>query len=491
VKILKVFKIIKDISNKLWGNIDKSRIWQLLKQGIEESSQGITEAVREVYAVVKTDINKSLTETDCWGPHHEVAEDGSIQLNRSGLVAAAAAIAGARTAPSLTPSQIEQAKQHLLNHYNEIDLPIPVSLGGKGETVSLKALVTGEIRVSDVPLASWVDLNALKVGDSDPLEVVVKVPAGKSKRDWNYMPEALQRIVGEVMRQGLPGFQGHQKPEDVDHEFPIPVTHWVGAMWKNGAAYFRGVVDKAADDLKRWIRAKTVRTVSIFGIPKLQQVSGETRVVDYHPLSIDWTPLGRAGMPTEIVAIGEMDEIIIGGVDPIMKWSEILAAIRAGFAAGEITKSQVLQLASELGFKVQDIAGEMDANWYKSITVTGETLDKVKKALNINGEMDVVKVAEDAGKALVEQNKSAHIKLLDGVLKEKVTGEMAQGLIKKMLIVPENATKEQIAGEIDKLLADASVKEAFSKLHVDKPVHVGGGSGNSTGGLLVTKKVSI
>ena len=93
-----------------------------------------------------------------------------------------------------------------------------------GETTSLSARIIGEMQPGDVPLNPEVDLAALKSGDADPMEVVVEVPAGKSKRGWNYKPEALQAIVGEVMSQGLPGFLGHQKPENVDTEFPMPVT---------------------------------------------------------------------------------------------------------------------------------------------------------------------------------------------------------------------------------------------------------------------------
>ena len=44
---------------------------------------------------------------------------------------------------------------------------------------------------------------------------------------------------------------------------------------------------------------------------------------------------------------------------------------------------------------------------------------------------------------------------------------MAQGLIVKMLDVPEGATKEQVAGEIDKLLEDETVKAATGKFHID------------------------
>src|SRR5690606_41430083 len=65
---------------------------------------------------------------------------------------------------------------------------------------SVQAVISGEMRVEDVPLAPWVDLQALKAGDPEPMEIVVEIPAGKSKRGWNYRPEALQKIVGEVMR---------------------------------------------------------------------------------------------------------------------------------------------------------------------------------------------------------------------------------------------------------------------------------------------------
>jgi hypothetical protein len=182
----------------------------------------------------------------------------------------------------------------------------------------------GEIRVADIPAAAWANVDSFRNGDNDPLEVVVETPVGKSKRGWNYRAQALQRVVDAVNNGGLPGFLGHQKPEDVSHQFPIPVTHWVGAKFDpdapilddkgqvvgKGKAYFRGVVDKAADNLKRWIRTKSITQTSIFGLPKLQRANdGTVDVVDYDPLSIDWTPLGRAGMQTRIVALGEMVDV--------------------------------------------------------------------------------------------------------------------------------------------------------------------------------------
>lgn len=434
------FVITDTVSTADWGSVDKSRIWELLKQGIEESAEGIAAAVREVYAVVKAPVNGDLIQADAWGPHHEIRDDGRIVLNRAGLIVAAAALAGARSEPNLTPQQKRQAARHLLRHYRELELEPPETLiEAVGEISSVQAVVSGEMKVEDVPLAPWADLQALKAGDPEPMEVVVEIPAGKSKRGWNYRPEALQKIVGEVMRQGLPGFLGHQKPEDVDSQFPIPVTHWVGAKYENGKAYFRGVIDKAADDLKRWIKSKAVRTVSIFGVPKLQQTAGETNVVDYKPLSIDWTPLGRAGMDTAVVAIGEMDEII-GGEK--MDWKELVKQLKQKIDEKEVSAAQII--------------GEFDSELPKYKEIFGE-----------------ISAAEQAKKAMEEKAAEEHVKLIESAVKEKVTGEMAQALVKKMLNVPSDATKEQISGEIDKILEDKVIKEAIGKFYVDKPPIIG------------------
>ena len=364
-------------------------------------------------------------------------------------------------------------------------MPEKLIMEAAGEISSVQAIISGEMRVEDVPLASWADLEALKAGDPEPMEIVVEIPAGKSKRGWNYRPEALQKIVGEVMNQGLPGFLGHQKPEDVDHQFPVPVTHWVGALWKDGKAYFRGVVDATAKDLKRWIKAKAIRTVSIFGVPKLQQAGGETHVVDYRPLSIDWTPLGRAGMPTSIVAIGEMDEILSGGGQKQMSWKELITQLKQMLASKEVTLGQVV---GEMGWEAQEVAGEIDAKWLQEVTSAVETLGKVKEALGVTGEMDVLQVAETAKQALDEKMKVDREKLVDEVLKEKVAGEMGQVLVKKMLQVQEGATKEQIAGEIDKLLKDETIKTAISKFYVDKPPIIGDGGNKETTTLRVKRQ---
>lgn len=478
------FTITDTVSTRAWGEVDKSRIWQILKQGLQEGAEGVTAAVREVYAVVKAPINKELTQADCWGPHHEIRDDGTIVLNPGGLVAAAAELAGARAEPNLTPQQKRQGARHLLKHYQEQEMEPPESLQEMaGEIFAVQATVCGEIKVEDIPLAPWANLEALKAGDLEPMEVVVEIPAGKSKRGWNYRPEALQAIVSEVMKQGLPGFLGHQKPEDVEYAFPQPVTHWVGALWKDGKAYFRGVVDKAASDLKRWIKANVIRTVSIFGVPKLQQVAGETQVVDFKPLSIDWTPLGRAGMPTAVVAIGEMDEIITGGGEKQMSWKELAAQLKQMLRNKDVTLKEII---GEMSISTQELAEEIGE--IKEALKAKEILSKIREVFGVSGEIDIVKVAEDAKKVLTAKMQEEQEKLINEVLSEKVTGEIAQALVKKMLKVPAgNVTKEQIIGEIDKILEDETVKAIIGKFYTDKPLILSGSKDTAT--LRVKKQV--
>ena len=102
-----------------------------------------------------------------------------------------------RSEPNLTPQQKRQAARHLLKHYRQLELEPPESLTeAVGEITAVQAIISGEMRVEDVPLAPWADLQALKAGDPEPMEIVVEIPSGKSKRGWNYRPEALRRLLG-------------------------------------------------------------------------------------------------------------------------------------------------------------------------------------------------------------------------------------------------------------------------------------------------------
>lgn len=455
----------------------------------------------------------------------------------------------------------------------------------------MEDIITGEmdllnatmstVKPSDIPVASGVDLETMKSMDDDPLEVVVEIPATKSKRGWNYTSNSLKDIVNYTNSNTLNGFLGHQKAENVSTEFVPPVTHWIGAEMKDDKAYFRGLIDADAKNLKRWIRTKRIQEVSIYGFPKLKRnAKGEMDVIGYEPLSIDWTPLHRPGMPTKIVGMEmediegspkgeqldgtfeklkedlreaakayfnaqgngsyvwvrsikyddstviveheqqnqptklysipfsiENNEVTLGKktevaekriFEPIktigemnnqggnnMGPEEIMKNLKGLLQTGQLTYGQVF---GEIGVTTDKIAGEMEE--VKTAFEAKGTLDKVKKALNISGEMDVVEVAKKAHEAIETASKVEFTKTIDEVLKEKVTGEMAQNLVKKMLNVEEGATKETISGEIDSILKDDFIKNLISSEHIDIAPGVGNVS-NTTSSSLKVKKARI
>lgn len=489
---LKIASAKNRVSEKAWGDVDKSAIWRRLKEALQNDEAGAKEAVREMYAVVKAVVNADLTQADCWGPHHEIIDD-TLVLNRNGLFAAAQALAGARAEPDLTPEQKRSAATHLLRHYRELDLLAPESIrtlaGEKpleGEMVRLEATVAGEMSVEEVPASAAIDVQALKEGDSEPLEVVVEIPAGRSKRGWLYTPQALKRIVDVVMEQGLPGFLGHQKPEDVGHQFPQPVTHWVGGKMVGDKAYIRGVVDPAAKNLKRWIKSRAVRTVSIYGIPKLEHVRGETRVVDFQPLSIDWTPLGRAGMDTRVVAVGEMDTIITKGGDDRMSIKEALELIKQAIMDGSIT---VKKIVGEIGISTAEVLEAIGLTDYDSMKkIVGE----IAQVLNVEAD----KVVEEVNKLKEAAEKYArleHERRVDKVIAEMVQeGEEAKKVIRRFLEgkVEVGASEEDIKKAVGELMEHDDVVKQVLKAFYNEPYLQTKLARNVQPGL-VTRKVRI
>lgn len=456
-------------SGRSWGDVDKGRLWRLLSTGLKEGVDGAREAVREMYAVVKADIGPDLTQADCWGPHHEITEDGTLVLSRGGVIAAAAALAGARSEPDLTDAQRAEARTHLRRHYEELELPLPDALGG--ELVRLSASVTGEIAVEDVPLAPGVDLAALKAGDEDPLEVVVEIPSGRSKRRWHYLPQALQSIVRQVAQETASGFLGHQKPEDVDYQFPPPVTHWVGALFRDGKAYIRGVIDQAAKDLKRWIRAGRVRQVSIFGVPTLQTVGGETQVVDYRLLSIDWVPLDRAGMQTRVVAVGEMDAIepAAGGGEgnrggvKAMTFQEVIAKLKE-------LGAKPAQIAGEMGWKLDELIAELDPKQHQLIGEMKSAIKDLAETFGLGADRpvkDLVEATKAARKAQLDAFAAEQAKLIDKVVGEMVVHEPARPLIRRMLQVPAGVDEAAVRKAVGELLQQEDVKAALAAAFKD------------------------
>ncbi|MFW5436570.1 hypothetical protein [Paenibacillus apiarius] len=371
--------------------------------------------------------------------------------------------------------------------------------------------VSGEIQLDDVPLSPSVQIEELKKGDNDPLEVVVEIPASKSKRGWNYKSQSLKDIVDAVMTRTLNGFLGHQKPEDVNNQFLPPVTHWVGAKMVGETAYFRGVVDAAATDLKRWIRSNRINQVSIYGMPKLQRANGETDVVGYNPLSIDWTPLDRAGMNTRIVAMsGEMWDLDgagpgeMKGDDEQVEWAQVLAELKKKYGMKGFT---IGTLAGEMGLTDEQVVAELTPEFAKEVQRAMEIASKAQSILGVSGEMDVESLFKSL-KATADKDASA---TRDKIVGEMMESKVTSAAVRKDITNPEtplgkmwsyhlrgiaaDATKEQIAGEMDSFLGDPAVKGIVDRYHTDSPAGTGGvGTGNGQASApqnLKTKRTSI
>lgn len=462
------------IDRREWGSVDKAGLRNQLQQALEAGEDGARRVVGEVYAVTRGQNLEESPSENWWGPHHVLTNDQRCVLSLGGIQAAYAALRGARAEPDLTAAQLREAARHVLRHYRVLlrkeeiaEIPDELkTMAGQGEMLSLLAGVTAEMGPAEIPAV--VDVDALKAGDPDPLEVVVEIAPGRSKRGWTYQVSALEDIVAKVQGQTLDGYMGHQKPDNVEHEFPPIATHWIGAAMKNGKAYFRGVVDQAARDLKRWIRAGRVNSVSIFGVPRL---SGNA-VLGYEALSIDWTPLGRAGMETRLVYQGEIDWVVEDppgqgapggqqrGGDQRMEDKNITTPDQAlGMIAGEIARGALAPpyVLEKLGLDVRALAPEMAAK--------ADKLDAVQKHLVVFGAEDPAEAAKLAGEMHNKREQDATQAVIGEVLAAKVGSDLARQLVGEMLQVTPGADKAAVEKAVDEVLGRDHVKRLISGLH--------------------------
>jgi len=465
----KSFKIVDgDISKKPWDADSEESLWQTIQDGIGNDVTGIKGVMMEMYALVSESV--MLEDSECKLPHHEIRQDGTMVLNRDGAVRAAEML------DSIPEPQRNTAKLHLQRHFRDLKETFPK----KGETIvrgeiELPIGTIGEISVSDIPISAAVDIEKLKEGDTDPLELVVSIPASTSKKGWNYKSEAIRDIVDVVNREGLPGYEGHQNPDNVNWEYRDPMTHWIGAKFENGVGYFRGLIDSSAAKLKRMIKGKTIKTVSIFGTPKIIQSKGVVDVVGYNPISIDWTPPRRAGMQTTIVAMGEMivvkkdieipnseeESMDIVGV----KTEELLAEIKQRLSDGRIS----LQAVGEMAGIDLDAPQKIDTATKLAETATN-TLAKVREALGVNSEMDVITVATEA-KTAMDNKKEADYKLVvDKVFGEMKVDDKIRPLVVRMMKSEHGATEDIVKGEIKSILDDPSIQNVYDYRDTSVPI---------------------
>lgn len=139
-----------------------------------------------------------------------------------------------------------------------------------------------------------------------------------------------------------------------------------------------------------------------------------------------------------------------------MDWKELLAQLKAKLTAGEVT--------------LQEVIAALDGDTSAKL----ELLGKVKQSLGVTEDNQLLETVEQAGKALKESQEAKLGQEVKDAVREKVSGEMAQTLIARMITPKQGQTKETIVGEIDSLLADESIKGMISQMQVGTPSFIGG-----------------
>lgn len=273
-------EVADSISGADWPSVDKDRLWDVISGALEKGLGGAVDATRELYALVGKEPDAGLTQDDVWGPHHEVSGKGTLSLNRGALMELTAAF----EALDITEDEQASVRRHLRRHYERVeDLETPENLEGEMKNIpqqfDTKRLVQppkGElvdVEFDSIPLTpeQRKTVEKLMKGDEDPCWVAQEIEEGKG--NWGtYKQSAINAIVQQVNQLQPSGYLGHQKPGDIPYQFPEPVTHWFAAELKDkgkkAAARIYGLVDKKADDLKRWVRSRRINEVSIFGYPQ-------------------------------------------------------------------------------------------------------------------------------------------------------------------------------------------------------------------------------
>ena len=462
----------KNVSGKLWGEVDKNALQNRLYTARITGEPRAEDAIRECYAVIRGATIEDAPSENWLMPHHELNRNNVLVLNRGGMIAAAGILARAGLELNLTTAQMREASQHLLRHYRqeEVNLEPPqILIDRVGEMCHFEAKITGEMRSTDIPLAPGVNLMLLKSGDPDPMEVVVEIPSGKSTRGWIYGKVVIRHLAEQIMQKPVAGFLGHQRSEDLEFEFPIPVTHWVGAIYRDGSAFVRGVVDKAASDLKRWIRGNVINQVSIYGMMTTEQYEGETHVTEIDLLSIDWVPLDRAGMHTKIVAVGEMGLKKEG--EKTMTLAEILGELRKlGAKPAQVVGEMgwdAKTLAKELGWDLDKVSKEISPEKWAQIEETNKVLGEISKMFGTEKLSDLVISVKASRDAQLKVATMEHDKLVDKVIGEMVQMESARPAAKRMLKVADTVDETAIKAAVDKLLKEDDVKKLFGEMFKD------------------------
>lgn len=146
------------VSESAWGEVDKGELGRRLAEAYA-AGEADRALIREAYAYVPDEAFDEDAEgrprflhSKGWGPHH-VLDGETLIVHQGGVQAAAAALAGARAEPSLSPEALASARRHIRRHYRDLEMEMPESLT---ERLALAELTRGSYEYAAEELArAW------------------------------------------------------------------------------------------------------------------------------------------------------------------------------------------------------------------------------------------------------------------------------------------------------------------------------------------------
>jgi hypothetical protein len=352
-------------------------------------------------------------------------------------------------------------------------------------------MVDNSIKPDDIPVSDQVDLEKLLEGDDDPLQVVVYIESGfNQSEDKYYTKDLIRDVVEQVNNNTVNGHLGHRKDEELDTEFPLIATHWIGAEYKESGdkatAYIRGYVDPSQPELKRWVRTGRIKQVSILGVAMGGYEEGIPHIHSIELKSIDWTPLNQNGMSAGLV-VAEMEgkpeknlsenqsENQKKGDDNNMKLSKSKIEEVVNSVEGDEVSAE--KLVSELELDVQE-------KKQKKTEEKNEKLDEVKQVLELDEEADtetvqskleeVVGLASEMKTIKKEETIKNNTKKVENILEKEINNETIKSVVSEMVSNKINLNKKVEEAEVKELVSETVESKAVQiikeKMFSDNPV---------------------
>lgn len=302
-------------------------------------------------------------------------------------------------------------------------------------TVTQASGLAGELALSptiDVPISA--DIASIQTVDPDPVFTTVSIKAGRGDQGRGpiYGDDMLRSWEQQINAKQPPGFRGHQDPDRVSWEWREPVTAWLGAKFipgsepDTGELLVKGYVPPTAGELRQQLAlaqagADLVNSVSVFGTRSIKN----DRVESFDLWSIDWTPKGRAGMQTRLVAVGGEQ----AQEETEMDRAEVIASLRAD-EVPEAVRNQILA----------------------PVAADASAVGEMRVLLELEDTDDPERVVEEV-RTLVEARRSADLaQRVDAAIETdgQISGEMVTAAVRDAVLsaVRPGATDEQIAAEI-------------------------------------------